>query len=106
MLQHVVLFRFGQALSAAEEEEMRAAVARFPQQVGEATRLRLGTDLTGARTDGYQYLLYSEFPDDASLRRYRDHPVHQDFLRWLREHEAELLAFDYHIDDATVLIPE
>lgn len=106
MLQHVVLFRFGRALGAGEEEEMRAAVAGFPQRVGEATRLRLGQDLTGARTDGYQYLLYSVFPDEASLQRYREHPVHQEFLRWLREHDAKLLAFDYHVDGSTVLIPE
>lgn len=106
MLQHVVLLRFPRALEAAEEAEMRAAVADFPKRVGELTRLRFGQDLTGTRTDGYQFLLFSEFPDEASLVRYRDHPVHQEFLGWLREHGAEILGFDYHLDESTVLVPE
>lgn len=106
MLQHVVLFKFPQPLSAQAEAEMRSAVAAFPERVGEVTRLRFGADLTGARTDGYQYLLLTEFPDEASLQRYRDHPVHQEFLAWLRGHDANLLGFDYHLDDSTVLMRE
>lgn len=106
MLQHVVLFRFPQGLTPGEEDEMRAAIARFPGEVGEVTRLRFGSDLTGSRTDGYQYLLFSEFPDEAALQRYREHPVHQEFLQWLRERDASLLGFDYRLDSSSVVIPE
>lgn len=106
MLQHVVLFKFPQPLDADSEAEMRGAVAGFPESIGELTKLRLGTDLTGARTDGYQYLLMTEFADEAALQRYREHPVHQEFLGWLGDHGATLLAFDYLLDGSTVLLPE
>lgn len=105
-LQHVVLIKFPAPLDQATEREMREAIAAFPERIGELTRLRFGTDLTGGRTDGYGYLLFSEFPDDEALQRYRVHPVHKEFLDWLAAHDATLLGFDYHLDDTTVLMPE
>lgn len=105
-LQHVVLFKFAAPLDEATEREMRGLLAAFPERIGELTRLRFGADLTGGRTDGYSYLLHSEFPDDAALQRYRAHPVHQDFLNWLADHDGTLLGFDYNLDESTVLMPE
>jgi len=66
------------------------------------TKCRFGTDLTGARTRGYNYLLYTEFPDVATMNDYRAHPVHLRFLDWLVERDCTPLAFDYLLDDHTV----
>ncbi len=57
--------------------------------------LRFGTGLTGARTRGYAYLVYTEFPDQDALKADQAHPVHQRFL-----------AFNHHLDATTVLGPE
>ena len=105
-LQHIVLFSFPAELSAADAAEMRRQVASWAVGIGTMTRLRFGTDITGARTRGYQYLLYTEFPDEATLASYRDHPVHQQFLAWVTERSCTPLAFDYFLDEATVLMPE
>ncbi|HEY6493140.1 MAG TPA: hypothetical protein VIZ43_07685 [Trebonia sp.] len=40
------------------------------------------------------------------MTAYRDHPVHQAFLAWLNERDCVPLAFDYALDDQTVLMPE
>jgi len=40
------------------------------------------------------------------MTAYRDHPVHQAFLAWLNERDGVPLAFDYVLDDQTVLMPE
>ena len=82
-LQHIVLFSFPSALSADDEAQLRAMVASWPQEIGLMTKCRLGADITGARTRGYSYLLYTEFPDFDTMTAYRDHPVHQAFLAWL-----------------------
>lgn len=105
-LQHIVLFSFPRPLTAAEEAEFGAMVASWPREIGLMTRCRLGTDLTGARTRGYSYLLYTEFPDVAALDRYRAHPVHMTFYDWIVARECTPLAFDYYLDDKTVLMPE
>jgi hypothetical protein len=105
-LQHIVLFSFPRALSRAEQTEMRDLVASWPTQIGLMTRCRLGTDLTGARNRGYGYLLYTEFPDIDTMNAYRAHPVHLTFMDWLAEHDCTPLAFDYVLDEQTVLMPE
>lgn len=105
-LQHIVLFSFPRPLEPAEAERMRAMVASWPAEIGLMTRCRFGTDITGERTRGYDYLLYTEFPDEGALARYRAHPVHQRFLRWIMERDCTPLAFDYRLDERTVLQPE
>ncbi len=105
-LQHVVLFSFPRELSEPEYADMKRQVASWPQAIGGMSRLRFGADLTGARTNGYSRLLYMEFPGTDELRSYQQHPVHQAFNRWILERECTPLAFDYFIDDDTVLIPE
>ncbi|MGH3276965.1 MAG: Dabb family protein [Streptosporangiaceae bacterium] len=105
-VQHVVLFSFPRELSAADAASMHAMVAAWPEKIGLMTKCRLGADLTGARTRGYSYLLYTEFPDVATMSAYQAHPVHLAYVNWLAERECTPLAFDYHLDDQTVLMPE
>jgi Stress responsive A/B Barrel Domain len=105
-LQHIVLFSFPRELSDHEAMEMRDMVASWPTQIGLMTRCRLGTDLTGARNRGYAYLLYTEFPDVESMNAYRAHPVHMEFMAWLAERNCTPLAFDYLLDEQTVLMSE
>ena len=105
-LQHIVLFSFPRDLSADEEAQMRDMVASWPKEIGLMTKCRFGTDITGARTRGYGYLLYTEFPDMETMTRYRDHPVHQRFFDWIMERDCTPLAFDYYLDERTVLQDE
>jgi Stress responsive A/B Barrel Domain len=105
-LQHIVLFSFPAELSEGEAAQMRSMVASWPKEIGLMGRCRFGTDLTGARTRGYGYLLYTEFPDEQALNSYRAHPVHLQFMDWLAERDCTALAFDYHLDEQTRLMPE
>jgi hypothetical protein len=105
-LQHVVLFRFPRPLTAGEEDQMRAMVASWPREIGLMTKCRFGADPTGARTQGFGYLLFTEFPDADTLDRYRKHPAHVQFLNWITERECDLLGFDYDLDERTVFAAE
>jgi len=105
-LQHIVLFNFPRPLTADEDAAMRAMVASWPSEIGLMTKCRLGTDLTGARNRGYTHLLYTEFPDVDTMHRYRDHPVHMRFLNWTLERDCTVIAFDYELDEHTVLMAE
>jgi hypothetical protein len=105
-VQHIVLFSFPSELSQADAGQMRDMVASWPAQIGLMSKCRLGTDLTGARNRGYSRLLYTEFPDLEAMKAYQVHPVHQKFVDWLAERDCTPLAFDYYLDDETVLMPE
>lgn len=102
-LQHIVLFSFPQELSDDDAAEMRRHIEAWPGAIPGFRALRFGRDLTGARTRGHQYLLYTEFDDEESLVAYQQHPVHQQFLRWVLSHDCTPLAFDYHLDGRTVI---
>lgn len=104
-VQHVVLLRFPADLSADDATTIRAMVAAWPEQIGVLTRLRFGPDLTGARTRSYQYLLLTEFASTSDLDAYRVHPVHQEFVAWIRARDVETLAFDYLLDETTSHLP-
>jgi Stress responsive A/B Barrel Domain len=105
-VQHIVLFSFPRDLTAEEAAEMRGMVASWPAEIGLMTKCRFGSDLTQARTRGYSYLLYTEFPNLEAMHAYRAHPVHLAFMDWLGKHDCTPLAFDYHLDDQTCLMAE
>ena len=88
-------------LSPADEEQFRGMVASWPEKIGTMSECRLGADLTGARTRGYQYLLYTVFPDTDVLAAYVAHPVHQEMVAFLDERACTRLAFDYYLDAST-----
>ncbi len=100
-LQHVVLLGFPTALSEAEDGELRALVFAFPREIATMSDCRIGSDLTGERTRGYQYLLHTVFPDEQALADYVVHPAHQRLVRFLDERDCQRLAFDYYLDSST-----
>jgi Stress responsive A/B Barrel Domain len=100
-LQHVVLFNFPQPLTEAEDQQFRGMVASWPDKIGTMTECRVGSDLTGARSRGYQYLLLTVFPDTDVLAAYVAHPVHQEMIAFLDARDCQRLAFDYYLDATT-----
>jgi hypothetical protein len=103
-LQHVVLFSFPEELNEADWADMQRQVRSWPEEIGGIEKIRLGSSINTERTRGYQYLLYMELADEAALVTYQQHPVHQVFLRWVIDHHCTPLAFDYHLDDRTVVL--
>jgi hypothetical protein len=94
-IQHVVLMRFPAPLDDAEDAQLRAMVASWPDKIGTMTECRVGSDLTGQRSRGWHYLLHTVFPDETRLQAYIDHPVHQELVAFLNERRCDRLAFDY-----------
>jgi hypothetical protein len=105
-VQHVVLFAFAEDLTAAQAKQMRDHVESWPELIGQINHIRLGSDITGTRTRGHQYLLYTEFDSIELLHRYQQHPVHQKFLAWVIDNNCTPLAFDYELDPTTIIWPQ
>jgi len=99
--QHVVLMRFPADLAASEDAELRRIVLSLPGEIEGVLACRFGSDLTGSRTQGYHYLLFTEFRDKEALAAYVVHPAHQVLVRWLDAHACQRLAFDYDLDAST-----
>jgi hypothetical protein len=105
MLQHVVLFAFPQDLNDEDWADMQRQVRSWPSEIGGIDAIRLGPSINTERTRGYQYLLFMEVADADALMRYQQHPVHKHFLQWVLDRDCKPLAFDYHLDEDTVVLP-
>lgn len=50
------------------------------------------------RTQGYDWGLYSVFPDKSTYEQYRDHPTHRDFVqKVIQPNTDDLLAYDFEV---------
>ena len=102
-IQHIVLFQFPRELPEEDEQEMFATVRSWPEQIGGFTALRLGKDTSG-RSRGYGYALFVEFESKAAADNYFPHPVHVAFSDWVHERGCQVLAFDYPLDERSVIV--
>ena len=100
-VQHVVLMKFPEPLTPEDDARLREMVASWPERIGTMSECRLGQDLTGARSQAFQYLLLTVFPELDALASYTAHPVHQELVRFLEDRRCERLAFDYLLDEST-----
>lgn len=105
-VQHAVLLGFDPELDHDAEEDMFGQVRSWPESIGGFGVLRIGRPILTTRTRGYHYLLFMELADEAALEAYQVHPVHQRFAAWVVEHGGTVLAFDYALDETTVVVPQ
>lgn len=105
-VQHTVLLGFDPELDHDAEQDLLGQVRSWPESIGGFDVLRIGRPIATARTRGYHYLLYMELPDEDSLEAYQVHPVHRAFAAWVVDHGGTVLAFDYALDDQTVIVAQ
>jgi hypothetical protein len=94
--QHVVLMRFPEPLDEASEAWMTSVIEGWSQTIGTLVECRVGADLTGERSQGWHYLLYTVFADREAFEGYVVHPAHQELVTFLNDRSCERLAFDYY----------
>ena len=101
--QHVVLFKFAESLSDAEEKEMFERIGDWPKTIDGFTSLRFGKDVSG-RSGGFDYLLLTEFESEEAHQAYYSEPAHVAFSEWVFSHDVEVIRVDYALTDGTVLL--
>lgn len=102
-LLHTVLISFDTPLGPDQLADFDAQIRSWPEAIGGFEHLAVGPPLYAERAQGYQHLLHMVVADEEALERYQVHPVHQHFATWVRERGGRVLAFDYLLDDGTVV---
>jgi heme-degrading monooxygenase HmoA len=97
------LFKFPNELTAEEEAEMLEQIRRWPEAIPGFTGLRVGKDV-GGRSAGYEYLLITEFEDEAAHQSYYSQPTHVAFAEWVAERKAEVIRVDYPLNEDSLLL--
>lgn len=81
MITHVVLLGLTDAADCPEAlDRLRA----LPAQIPELLTLRCGQALAESTGGGPTLTLITEHNDQAGLDAYQNHPIHQEFLAWIR----------------------
>ncbi len=98
MLHHIVLFKFKDGLSHEQRQQFQSGLDRLLQEVPGIISLSHGRNFS-ERSQGYEYGLSVHLQDQAALKAYQDHPIHQEVLTTtLRPLSQESLAVDYEYD--------
>ena len=101
--QHVVLFKFPQELSPEDEADMFDQVRRWPETIPGFTGLRLGRDV-GGRSQGFQYLLFTEFESEEAHQAYYAYPAHTAFSEWVFARNCEVIRMDHPLDERSLML--
>ena len=87
-LTHAVMFTLHDPDDAAEAvSRLRAMVGQIPALLD----LQAGTSASGSAP---HVLLLTRHQDQAGLRAYAEHPVHQELLAWIRPKIADRAVVD------------
>lgn len=79
MIRHMVFFN---VLPSASDEQIGAVIEHAQTKLAKIPGVRnlaLSTTFEVVQPVAYRYGLTMEFADDAALRAYIEHPVHQEF---------------------------
>ena len=111
MISHVVFFRPRATLTAAERtaliESLKAAVTGIAEISKTTIGKRVLLNRPGYETqmaEHYEYSAILEFDSEADLRRYLDHPAHNELGRLLFTTAEAVLAYDFIATDLDALI--
>lgn len=97
MIRHLVLFKLNEGVSR-DESRVRAGVRAFEELGGTIPELRsweCAWNITD-RPIAYDYAINSSVADEAALKAYLEHPVHQAAAGQWREFATWIIA-DYEV---------
>ncbi len=105
MLVHIVLFRPRRELDRDARQRLADALSTAIHQIPSVRRARVGQRITHGRpyeqlmrTD-YSHVALLEFDDLAGLKRYLEHPAHDQLATRFFESFEEGLMYDYEVED-------
>lgn len=96
VLRHVVLFQYKDGTPSAKVKEISAAFAGLPSKIDTIVGFEWGTDVSVEnKTKGFTHGFVVSFRDKAGRAVYLPHPAHQEFVKLVGPHLADVLVFDY-----------
>lgn len=98
MLKHIVLFKLkcgnGNGIDLETAQRMKTELEALKGKIEEIRFLEVGFDLTGSNFS-YDVALYSEFDDEADLRRYQKNQHHLKVAEFVSDVSETRAVVDY-----------
>ncbi|MFP4030188.1 MAG: Dabb family protein [Desulfococcaceae bacterium] len=97
MIRHIVLMTFKGDADPARTEEMERLLGALPSSIPEIRFYEFGRDVVRSERS-CDFGLVSAFDDMAAMKRYQEHPDHQNALTVIREVCSDIRAVDYAVE--------
>ncbi|WNR44195.1 Dabb family protein [Paenibacillus roseipurpureus] len=97
MIEHLVIFKFNSAITPAKQNNLLEQLLAFRGRIPGIVDLSAGINVTEETENvhGYTLGLRVTFEDQAALRAYGPHPVHQAFVQSLDGMLDNVVVVDY-----------
>jgi len=95
MFRHVVMFRWKDEATDAQQQAVRNALAALPDQIPQIRAYHLGADLR-LNPENFHLVLIADFATQDDYLLYRDHPAHQRVIaEYIHPIAAQLARVQY-----------
>jgi len=94
MIQHMVVFKLKADVDETAFAELEQKLADLPDHIAEIESLDFGLDVVRSERS-YDFGLLAGFKDLEALRRYQEHPKHQEVLTRLKAFAEQIIAVDF-----------
>jgi len=96
LLRHVVLFKFKDGTSQADQEKVERAFAALPGKIKEIADFEWGTNNSPEHlNNGFTHCFFVSFWSEKDREVYLPHPAHLAFVEVLKPHLDKVLVIDY-----------
>lgn len=97
-LRHIVLFKFNDNVSPAQQHEVVEASRALADQIDEIRAYEWGTEMSRrGMAQGFTHAAVFVFDNEAERDAYLEHPAHQNFVAMMRPYVQEIFVFDYWV---------
>ena len=95
-LRHVVLFKFKEGTTPAEQQAVETAFAALPAKIPKIVAFEWGTNNSPEGLDkGFTHCFFLTFKSEADRDAYLPHPDHKAFGEIAGPHIEDVLVVDY-----------
>lgn len=93
MIEHIILFKLQEA-HKYKAGELKAKLDQMKSKIDVIRELETGINIT-ERHDAFDVFLRIGVRDKYDLRKYQDHPVHQEVVQYVKSVVSETALVDY-----------
>lgn len=96
LLRHVVLFKFKDGTTAADQHKVEQAFAALPGKIPEISEFEWGTNNSPEKLNNeFTHCFFVSFRSEKDRDTYLPHPAHLAFVEVLKPHLDKVLVIDY-----------
>ncbi len=93
MIRHIVFFGLKDKQSLEQVKQALEKLAEIGEHLVFEVSVNIKKDLFD---NSIELVVYAEFADEAHLQRYKDHPIYEQSVRFVRPLRSERYSADVH----------